>query len=180
MRKLLFLLTCSMFMECCTIMPNEEFFCTISTKDIPDVSVKTLSFSTDYIDYHFPECGTVSYPLFDYDIKYDTLSHYRVVVLGSVVFGEEDNTENVFEILDSVKITRLVVDRLHSPRELYGKNGDDEWISKNWEECPLPNKILKKIRKDFLIRMKYKRYFLNKSDNSPAKRLTTSYPYRLY
>lgn len=180
MKHIMFFLACSLFMSCSTIMPNEKFFCTVSTKDIPDLSVENIQFKTFPMDTHFPEYGTVSYPLFDYDIKFDTLSHYTVVVLGSVAFREQNNNDYEYEIIDSVSISRLVVDRSQHPRELYGKKGDDGWITKNWKECSLPNKILKKIKKDFLIRMKYQRYSLKKSDDLPIKGLTTSYVYRLY
>ena len=176
----MFFLVCCLFMSCCTIMPNEKFFCTVSTKDIPDLSVENIQFKTFPMDDHFPECGTFSYPYFDYDIKYDTLSHYKVVVLGSVAFREQNINDYEYEIIDSVSISRLVVDRSQHPRELYGIKGDDGWITKNWEECSLPNKILKKIKKDFLIRMKYLRYSLKKNDDLPIKGMTTSYGYLLY
>ena len=176
-----FLASC-LLMGCSTLMPQEKFFCTISTKDIPDVPEKTISYKTDYIDYHFPEAGTISDPLFDYDIKYDTLSHYRVTVLGYVIFGKEANQNNQYERIDSVGITRLVIDKIGAPRELLGIKGDKRWNNnKNWEECSLPKKILKKIRNDFFIRMKYKRFVFNQSDQTePINGSTTGYGYRLY
>ena len=99
-------------MGCSTLMPQEKFFCTISTKDIPDVPENTISYKTDYLDYHVVEAGTISSPLFDYDIKYDTLSHYRVSVMGYVVFGRDANNTNQHERIDSVGITHLVIDKI--------------------------------------------------------------------
>ena len=131
-------------MGCGTTMSHEKFFCTISTKDISDVPEQTISYKTDYIDYHIPEAGTISDPLFDYNIKYDTLSHYRVTVFGYVVFGES-NQEGQYERIDSVGITRLVIDKVGGPRELYSKKRDEHWNDIPWEECSLPKKILKKI-----------------------------------
>ena len=164
-------------MGCGSTMSHEKFFCTISTKDIPDVPEQTISYTTDVIDYHFPEAGTISNPLFEYDIKYDTLSHYRVTVLGYVGFGESSH-KGQYERIDSVGITRLVIDKKGGPRELYSKKRDEHWNDIPWEKCSLPKKILKKIRKDFLTRMKYKRYVINTSDT--IKGITTSYGYRLY
>lgn len=109
MKYLLTLLASCLLIGCVTTMPHEKFFCTISTKDIPDVPEKTISYKTDVIDYHFPEAGSISDPLFDYDIKYDTLSHYRVAVLGRLVFGKGSYQESQYERIDSVGITRLVI-----------------------------------------------------------------------
>lgn len=160
-------------------MPNEKFFCTVSTKDIPDMSLENIQFKTFSLDTHFPESGTCSDPLFYHNIKYDTLSHYRVVVLGSVEFRQQDTNDYEYEIIDSVRISRLVVFSSHHPRELYGKKGDDGWSTNKWVECPLPNEILEKIRDDFLIRMKYQRYRLKKYEDNPVTGISTGYDYRL-
>ncbi|MCR4836291.1 MAG: hypothetical protein K5899_07915 [Bacteroidaceae bacterium] len=180
MKYLFILLAGCLLMGCSTLMPQEKFFCTISTKDIPDVPENTISYKTDYLDYHVVEAGTISSPLFDYDIKYDTLSHYRVSVMGYVVFGRDANNTNQHERIDSVGITHLVIDKIGAPRELFGKKGDERWNKRNWEECYLPNKILKKIRKDFFIRMKYQRYVFNYNITEPIKAITAGYGYRSY
>ena len=177
MKYLLILLAGCLLMGCGTTLSHEKFFCTRSTKEISDVPEQTISYKTDYIDYHFPEAGTISDPLFDYNIKYDTLSHYRVVVFGYVVFGKS-NQESQYERIDSVGITRLVIDKKGGARELYSKKWDEHWNDIPWEKCSLSKKILRKIRKDFLIRMKYKRYVINRSDT--IKGITTGYEYRLY
>ena len=164
-------------MGCGTTMSHEKFFSTISTKDIPEVSEKTILYKTDVVDYHFPEAGTISEPLFEHNIKYDTLSHYRVTVFGYVVFGQ-NGPMAPYERIDSVGITRLVIDRMNAPRELYSKKRDEHWNDIPWENCSLPKKILKRIRKDFLIRTKNKRYVINQSDT--IRGVTTGYAYRLY
>ena len=183
MRCFLFLLICCMLNGCSTLMPCEKFFCTVSTKDIPDVSISNISFITGYIHDDCKKCGTISDPLFDFNIKYDTLSHYRVLVLGYVVFGNEMNHKNQYETIDSVGIKRLVIMRMHSQQELYGKKEDCNWSNRNWNECPLPKRILKEIRDDFLKRMKYRRYIYNKSvldDSLSINGYTTQYYYSLY
>ncbi len=181
MKPLIIVWACCMLMNCSSLMPSEKFFCTTSTNRIPDVTIETITYRTRSSDEGCIECGTISEPLFDYNIKYDTLSHYKVVVLGYVVFGKENNYKYQYERIDSVGIIRLVIDREHFPRELYGKKGDDDWSNKRWEECPLPNKIVNLIKKDFLKRMKYKRFFFNKSVlKQPIKGVTTQHLYRLY
>jgi len=184
MKYITILLASCLLVSCRTSMTSEMFFNTTSTKDIPDVSEKAISYRTSYLDTDCEECGTISEPLFDYNIKYDTLSHYKVVVIGYVVFGKDNYQENQYERIDSVGITRLVIDnKLHHSRELYGKKGDEHWNDIPWEECSLPKKILKKIRNDFLIRTKYLKYLFNKSklvDELPIKGITTQYLYRLY
>ena len=165
MKFILILLAGCLLVSCRTSMPSDIFFNTISTKDIPSMSEKSISYRISYLNTDCIRCGTISEPLFDYNIKYDTLSHYKVVVIGYV------------------GITRLVISSLHSPRELYSKHGDEHWNDIPWEECSLPKKILKKIRNDFLIRTKYSKYLFNKSelnDELPIKGISTQYCYRLY
>ena len=183
MKLILIYWACCLLMSCGALLTSEEFFNTISTKDIPDVSVKSISYRTGYVDSECIKCGIISEPLFDYSIKYDTLSHYEVIVIGYVVFGKKNYQENQYEGIDSVGITRLIVSSLHSQRKLYGKNGDEIRNNILWKECPLPKIILKKIKKDFLIRMKYKRFLFNKSvfnDEMQIKGYTTQYRYCLY
>ncbi len=183
MKFILILLAGCLLVSCRTSMPSDIFFNTISTKDIPSMSEKSISYRISYLNTDCIRCGTISEPLFDYNIKYDTLSHYKVVVIGYVVFEKDNYQENQYERIDSVGITRLVISSLHSPRELYSKHGDEHWNDIPWEECSLPKKILKKIRNDFLIRTKYSKYLFNKSelnDELPIKGISTQYCYRLY
>ena len=158
-------------------MPSEKFFGTISTRDIPDVSLDSVPFSTGYIEGSCVSCGTISYPLFDDDIKYDTASHYRVIVLGKLVFEKDNYQKGEYKRVDSVGIYRLVIDRLHSPRESYSDLNHKWSHDKPWKECPLPKRILKKIRNDFLKRKKYTRYTFKEVD---ANSVSESYCYRLY
>ena len=158
MNKLLIILTCLLLVSCGTLMSNEKFFGTVSTKDISNVSIDSVSFRNSYIDGSCVSCGTILEPLFDYDIKYDTLSHYKVIVLGEIIF-EKDN------------------DKLHSQREFYSDTNHKWSRDKLWKECPLPKYILRKIRNDFLKRKKYTRYIFKDAD---ASSVSESYCYYLY
>lgn len=176
MKKLLIISIYLLLVSCRTLMLSEQFFVTVSTKDVTNVPIDSISFRTSYIEDDCVSCGTVSEPLFDCDIKYDTLSHYTVIVMGKIVF--DNNCQNgQYRKVDSIEINRLVIDRQHFPREIYS-DLDHKW-SRNtqWEECPLPKNILKKIRNDFLKRKKYIRYNFNGLD---VKSVSESYCYRLY
>ena len=179
-----FVITCCILMSCSHLMSSESFFSTISTEDIPDLAIGTIPFRKSFLDDDCPKCGTIEEPLYELHLKYDTLSCYRVIIIGRVVFGKKNNYKNQFERIDSVGIKRMVVSRRNFPRELYGSDQDSDWNNKRWEECPLPRKILKLIRKDFLVRMKYRRYLFNDSvlDDGilPIKGYTTMYDYHLY
>jgi hypothetical protein len=158
-------------------MSNEKFFGTVSTKDISNVSIDSVSFRTSYIDGSCVSCGTILEPLFDYDIKYDTLSHYKVIVLGEIIFEKDNDKKNQYKRVDSVKIKSLVIDKLHSQREFYSDTNHKWSHDKLWKECPLPKYILRKIRNDFLKRKKYTRYIFKDAD---ASSVSESYCYYLY
>ena len=176
MKKLLIITTYLLLVSCGTLMPSEKFFVTVSTKDIDIMSLDSVSFSTCYIEGNCVSCGTVSEPLFACDIKYDTLSHYTVIVMGKNVF--DNNYQNgQYRYVDSIEINRLVIDRQHFPREFYSDLGHKWSHNTSWKECPLPKSILKKIRNDFLKRKKYIRYNLKNLD---VKSVSESYCYRLY
>lgn len=147
-----------------TLLSCEEYFCTVSSKDIPDMSLDSITFITSNIDSHFSECGTVSDPVFDYDIQYDTLSRYQVVVCGTIIFGKDTNPGKQYERVDSVGIRSLFIWNKNSKqREYY--SCEYHRSHKKWEDCPLPPYILTQIKNDFLIRMKYTRYSLGKGLN---------------
>ncbi len=177
MNKLLIILTCLLLVSCGTLMSNEKFFGTVSTKDISNVSIDSVSFRNSYIDGSCVSCGTILEPLFDYDIKYDTLSHYKVIVLGEIIFEKDNDKKNQYKRVDSVKIKSLVIDKLHSQREFYSDTNHKWSRDKLWKECPLPKYILRKIRNDFLKRKKYTRYIFKDAD---ASSVSESYCYYLY
>lgn len=177
MSKLLILLTGFLLVNCSTSMPSEKFFGTVSTRDIPNVSLDLVPFRTGYIEGSCVSCGTISEPLFDDDIKYDTASHYRVIVLGKLVFEKGNYQKGEYKRVDSVGIYGLVIDRLHSPREFYSDLNYQWGNDRAWEKCPLPKKVLKKIRNNFLKRKKYIRYTFKEID---ASSVPESYCYRLY
>jgi hypothetical protein len=180
MKKIVTFMLCCIIMSCGTSLSCKKYFSTLSTENIPNLNIDSIPFHTDCIDYHFPSYGTISTPVFDYDFKYDTLSRYRIVVLGRIVFDNSSNQPNQFKSIDSVGITRLIISRPNYPRESYTYHGKKWQSDKPLKECPLPQKILMKIREDFLIRMKYMRYILNEDDPERIKAVTTGYDYRLY
>ena len=177
MNKLLIILTCFLLVSCSTLMSSEKFFGTVSTKEIPNVSIDSVPFITSYIEGSCVSCGTISEPLFDYDIKYDTLSHYKVIVQGEIIFEKDNHQKNQYKRVDSVRINRLVIDRLHFQREFYSDMNHKWGHNTLWKECPLPKKILREIRNDFLKRKKYIRYFFKDVDVSSV---SESYCYHLY
>ena len=181
MKNLQIILLCCLLASCNTQMPINEFFCIMSTKDVPDVSIDSIQFQRVYIDGSCIKCGTIENPLFCDNIRYDTLSRYRVVVVGNVFFEQDGDSQEEYEKIDSVGIESFIVIRPNSPREFYSNNPN--WSNKRWKECPLPKRVLEEIKKDFLKRMKYKRYRFNKSalgDILPIKGYGTVYEYRLY
>ena len=174
MSKLILFATCLFLVSCDTYFAKEKFFCKVSIKDIQDASLGTVSYRTDYIDGSCVQCGTVSVPLFDYDIKYDTLSRYKVIVIGKILFKKDSH---IYKTNDSIEINSLIIDRPSFPREFYSQK-NNKWSNQvSWDNCPLPKRILKKIRTDFLKRKKNTRYVLNNSD---ACSISEMYSYLLY
>jgi len=182
MKHILFLLAISLQISCATSMSSDKFFCSVSTKDIPDVRESSILYK--HINYFADSiiCGTVAEPLFDFNIKFDTLSRYKVTVVGDIIFKQMNYSLGQYRCVDSVRITRLIIDRLNCQREFYSnlaiRNKYDEQIAyKKWQECTLPKRILKRIRNDFLKRKKYVKYTINENE---ARGVTVLYSYRLY
>ncbi len=181
MKKIIFLLIiveCCLMISCSTSITSEMFFGTTSTKYIPNISMDTLLYRTRYVDSHCISCGSISEPVYNLDIKYDTMSRYRVVIEGKIVF-EERSSNDKFKSIDSIGITRMIVYKSQSQKEFYTNCTDcnNSIQYKEWKECTIPQKILKVLRKDFLLRMKCTRYSFKDVD---ATRISVSHTYRLY
>lgn len=181
MKYWIIFIICILLVSCRSGISSTNYFGTLSSKDIPDISLNAVPFKTNYLDDECVKCGTMSEPVFNYDIKYDTSSHYRVVVSGKVIFTKDTAPNNQYAMIDSVGIDNLIIWKEHSVRERYSSqasdNNDSDW-NKAWEKCPIPSNILKKIRKDFFIRMKYRQYSFGNDMNING--ITTSYLYLLY
>ena len=183
MRQLTILTICLMISSCGISMSSEEFFRTLSVKEIPDMSMDTVRYYTSFIEDDIPSLGKVSEPLLGYSIKYDTLARYRVAVIGSIKFAEQNDDTMQYARIDSIGIISFYLWNDHSQhREYYSnkRNGTDinsQEKGRTLEKCPLPKRILKRIRKDFFIRMKYREYQI---DNINNKAISVIYDYRLY
>ncbi len=160
-----------MLSSCGISMSSEEFFRTLSVKGIPDVSIDTVRYYTYFIEDDIPSLGKVSTPLLGYSIKYDTLARFKAVVIGAIFFEKSYHEANQYEKIDSIRIDRLIVWNNGSLRECFSsvkvrtaKIVQDQ--CKPLEECPLPKRVLKRIRNDFCIRMKHTRYIINRSMNN--------------
>lgn len=173
-----------LFSSCATTLTSESFFGIVSTKEIPDILIDTITYYTSKISSDTILCGIISYPKWSYNIKYDTLSRYKAVVEGVLIFKKDSILINQSKSVDSIEITRLVIDRKPFQREFYSNHmshhaNDDKISYKKMDECPLPPSVLEQIRNDFLMRMKYLRYtyMFKEADVSG---LTQMYVYCLY
>ena len=152
-----------MLISCSTHMSSERYFCKLSTKQIKDVPLESFEYKTYYIDDDCISCGTFSEPQFEFNLKYDTLSRYRVIACGNIFFDESMNADSC-EKIDFVELSYVILrggSNVLPIRLSNNKNRSETFgqqIEKNWHDNPLPSHVMKTIRNDFFTRMKYRKY----------------------
>ena len=176
---LLLIVNCILIIGCGSSIPYTQFFNKISVNEIERIVEDTLTFSTSYIDNMFYSLGTISEPNIHFDIKYDTLSRYTVIVGGNIFFSNTQG-KNIADIKsDSIELSYVIVKKEGDKARRYSsKTHHKSVIDKPWKDCPIPSSIMEEIRKDFLIRMKYRRY--RAINNDSLKGLTVMRQYQLF
>ena len=184
MKELIMTVISCMLISCSTHMSSERYFCKLSTKQIKDVPLESFEYKTYYIDDDCISCGTFSEPQFELNLKYDTLSRYRVIACGNIFFDESKNADSC-EKIDSVELSYVIIrgGSNVSPIRLSNNKNKSEMlgqqIEKNWNDNPLPSHVMKAIRNDFFTRMKYRKYKLNLNEIRTGG-ISVSYIYQLY
>lgn len=173
-RILLFLIGV-LLVGCRTSNSCDAYFSPVPVDKIKEISSQDLKYEKMDVDYHFPELGYYEIPLTVCNIKYDTKSHFTVIVSGYAVFRDTDIT-NHFQIVDSVSLSEIVVKKEQQKLELYSNKQNNDFNYRPWKECPLPKSVRERIREDFLIRMKYMKFHL-KTDQ---RIFYFTCPYRLW
>ena len=176
---ILLLINCFLIIGCGSSIPCTQYFTKKSAEEIEKIAEDTLTFKTSYIDNIFKSLGIILEPNIPFDIKYDTLSRYRVIVGGNIFFSNSP-IENLTDIrCDSIELSYVIVKKEgEQAKRFSNKEYRKSSIDKQWKDCPIPFPIMEEIRKDFFIRMKYQRYkAINKSC---AKGLTVMHQYSLF
>jgi len=138
-----------------------------------------LTFKTSYIDNMFKSLGIILEPNIPFDIKYDTLSRYRVIIGGNIFFSNNP-IGNLTDIeCDSIELSYVIVKKEgEQAKRFSNKEYHKSAIDKQWKDCPIPFSIMKEIRKDFFIRMKYQKYKAINRDSING--LTVMHQYSLF
>lgn len=173
------ILCCTLILGCSSTMPCRQYFSKLSAGEIEDVDEKSLTFRTSYMDFMFKSLGTILEPNIPFDIKYDTLSHYTIIAGGNVFFSREQK-ENVVNIKnDTIELSYIIVKKEGVPAKRYScKSYSKSVFNDSWKDCPIPLFIMKEIRKDFFIRMKYQKY--KSISNDSLKGITVMHQYQLF
>ncbi len=164
-------------LECSGIVFScNDYFSTSPVDKIKELPMHNVLYKTEYVDYDYREFGTYDEPQIAYDIKYDTTSHFRVILWGYVDLNKVGQTE-ISQIVDSVSITDMIVMRRNHRAERFSKkNTVNNNFDKPWKGCPLPMSVRNEIKEDFLSRMKYRKYHIKENE----RRITVYYEYKLY
>lgn len=163
-----------LFLNSCTSYTlSKDFFGAYSYDEIADVDTSDYIVSTDFVDHHFPELGTISSVNSNLKLNYKPSKHYKVTIVGKHIFSLTENNEWNTERPDSICITDIVITSKGSGTFAVGKNK----ITNN-VKSPVPVKILKELRDDFLKIKKLTRHNLTKTPTD-WNYLQTSYVYLL-
>ena len=165
--------------SCSTGLRCKDYFGVRSASMISIIS-DSLCYLTDSLDLSM---GVKLRPIMKYDYSFDTLSHYRVVACGNVIFHKSniDEESTSWEAkIDSVTFDYIIVRKRDFPAEFYSyENKTDAVLNMTpWNKRSLPDSILLKIREDFYVRMKYTKYIFN--NDIRLNGISVTYPYELY
>lgn len=176
---MIFIANCILIIGCRSYIPCTQYFNKVSAGEIESIVEDSLSFKTVYIDNMFHSLGTFSEPNISFDIKYDTLSHYTIIAGGKIFFSGDQERNQIEIKSDSIEMSYIIVKKKGEQAKRYsGDNSHRSAIDKSWKDCPIPSSIMRKIRKDFFIRMKYRRYRVSNGDS--LKGLTVMRQYQLF
>lgn len=105
----------------------------------------TEKYTKSYVEDDFPEIGVKYKPVSNLSLKYDTLSHYIVIISGIVYFAHNDS------LLCSNDIKKIQIKNIsvlkRSPYHYLSFTKDNIPTKKN---LPIPFLIMKKMKNDFL------------------------------
>ena len=176
---IILIVNCILIIGCGSSISYMQYFSKISVGEIEKIAEDTLSFSTSYIDNMFKSLGTISEPNIHFEKKYDTISRYTVIAGGNIIFSKSQE-RGIGDIKkDSIELSYVIVKKEGDKARCYSsKTHQKSVIDKQWRGCPIPSSIMKDIRKDFFIRMKYRRYRIVNRDS--LKGLTVMHQYQLF
>ncbi len=176
---IIIILNCVLIIGCGSPIPCTHYFTQKSAEEIEKIAEDTLTFKTSYIDNMFKSLGIILEPNIPFDIKYDTLSRYTIIVGGNIIFSDTQEGHNTDIKCDSIELSYVIVKREGEKARRYSNRIDyKSVIDKPWKECPIPSTIMKEIRRDFFIRMKYRKYRVINNDS--LKGLTVMHQYQLF
>ncbi|RRC96909.1 hypothetical protein [Prevotella sp. OH937_COT-195] len=151
-----------------------DFFISVGINDIKENQMQELSYERkQYVDYHVPSVGTISDPIIDFDVKYDTLKKYGVGMVGDVMFCKDDSGYWDTSRKDSIRLREVVILGIREGTVV-------RYNSRNpidFKKCGIPYEVLSSIREDFFFRMKYTKFDLVKTKSNGY---TYSHYYVLY
>ena len=85
---ILFLFVGFLFVSCGTSNSCDAYFSPVSVDKIKDISLQDVKYERMAVDYHLPELGYYDVPLIDFKFKYDTISHYDLIVNGYAILKD--------------------------------------------------------------------------------------------
>ena len=85
---ILFLFVGILLVSCRTSNSCDAYFSPVSVDKIKDISLQDVKYERMAVDYHLPELGYYDVPLIDFKFKYDTISHYDLIVNGYAILKD--------------------------------------------------------------------------------------------
>ena len=162
-----------MLMSCSSLTSAEQYFCALPAKDIRDVHEKRVEYKTYLLDGSDIN-QTYDEPQYITSVANDTLSKDRVIAWGYVILSCNING---YQTIDSVALSCLIIKKEGCKAERYSsKHKGNNNFDKAWKQCPLSTVMRRKIREDFFLRMKNRRYHLRTTN---YRGLSVAHEYRI-
>lgn len=156
----------SLLRHCENTNHTDNYFSIVSVDRIKELPMQSFSYETEFIDDDYKGLGTYDEPQIECNIMCDTNSVNTIIVWGHVVISDMDKTRNI-QVVDSVAVSNFILLRKNHRVERYSnKHMRNNSFDKPLESCPVPKSVRDKIKEDFLIRMKYRKYHVNTNERT--------------
>ena len=170
-RIILILLTI-VISSCSSYTLTKDFFKAYSYGEIDDIDTTNVYFNKHTNDEWVPALGSIIVTETNLRLKYKTSKRYRVDITGRhKLYVCKDSLCHI-EHIDSLYLTGIAIVGGHSTAIIFRKSDDRQEI-----KSPIPLKILKKLREDFVRINKLTHYNLGMEKR---ENWNFTYPYLLY
>ena len=172
MMRIILILLAAVISSCSSYTLTTDFFEAYDYSEIDDIDTTNMFFSEHMVDDCCPEWGSITQAVSKLKLRYKSSKRYRVALMGKHKTSVCKDRRSRIEHIDSVYLTGIIIAGKNRKTIIFRKSDDRQEI-----KSPIPLKILKILREDFVKINKLTQYNLGEEKR---KYLHYGYTYYLY